>query len=201
LASGGAFAATVSKAVGRPSRACRGSRGPGGDPRNSPCRRQGDQVVAPARRGACCCWLRTTRPPPAGADIEEAPIARWGGVGGPSSSRRARVHGWASRWGEGVRSATLRTIKRRSIVAAGLRPLSPAVAVVGARPDGALACRPLRASRMGEWDARGDARARASWSSSHVVAPGAASSYSSWRCHQAAGAFSLRPSGARSSIR
>jgi hypothetical protein len=43
---------------------------------------QGDQVVAPARRGACC-WLRTTRPPPAGADIEKAPIARWGGVGGP----------------------------------------------------------------------------------------------------------------------
>jgi hypothetical protein len=37
------------------------------------------------------------------------------------------------------------TIKRRSTPAAGLRSLSPAVAVVGTRPDGALACRPERA--------------------------------------------------------
>ena len=35
--------------------------------------------------------------------------------------------------GEGVRSATLRTIKGRSTVAAGLRSLSPAAAVVGTR--------------------------------------------------------------------
>jgi hypothetical protein len=43
-------------------------------------------------------------------------------------------------WG-GVGSDTLRTIKRRSTAAAGLRSLSPAVGVVGTRPDGALACR------------------------------------------------------------
>ena len=35
--------------------------------------------------------------------------------------------------GEGVPSATLRTIKGSSTVAAGLRSLSPAVAVVGTR--------------------------------------------------------------------
>jgi hypothetical protein len=67
------------------------------------------------------------------------------GVGGPSSSHRARVHGWASRWGR-VRSAMLRTIKRRS-TPGRLYPLSPAVAVVRTRRNGALACRPRRARR------------------------------------------------------
>jgi hypothetical protein len=47
LALGGAFALTVSRAVVGPSPACRGSRGPGVDPRDNPCRRQGDRVVAP----------------------------------------------------------------------------------------------------------------------------------------------------------
>jgi hypothetical protein len=64
-----------------------------------------------ARRGAGC-WLRATMAPPAGADIEQ-PDCVAAGVSGPSSSHRARVHGWASRWGR-VRSATLRTIRRRS---------------------------------------------------------------------------------------
>jgi hypothetical protein len=59
-----------------------------------------------ARRGAGG-WLRTTMAPAAGADIEQ-PDCVAAGVGGPSSSHRARVHGWASRWGR-VRSATLRT--------------------------------------------------------------------------------------------
>jgi hypothetical protein len=49
--------------------------------------------------------------------------------------------------GEGPAPATLGTIKRRSTPAASLRSLSPAVAVVGTRPDNALACRPQRASR------------------------------------------------------
>ena len=40
-------------------RACRRSRGPCGDAGNNPCRRQADQVVAPARRGAGY-WSRTT---------------------------------------------------------------------------------------------------------------------------------------------
>jgi hypothetical protein len=38
--------------------------------------------------------------PPAGADIEQ-PDCVAAGVGGPSSSHRARMHGWASRWGRG----------------------------------------------------------------------------------------------------
>jgi hypothetical protein len=54
---GGACASTVSKAVVRPSRACRGSRGV--DSRNNPCRRQADQVVAPWSR-ARGVSLRTT---------------------------------------------------------------------------------------------------------------------------------------------
>jgi hypothetical protein len=37
--------------------------------------------------------------------------------------------------------------KRRSTPGAGLRSLSAEVAVVGTRPDGALACRPEQASR------------------------------------------------------
>jgi hypothetical protein len=55
--------------------------------------------------------------------------------------------------GGGVRSATLGTIKRRSTVAAAVS-LSPAVAVVRTRPDGALAARPERSSRGGQRDTR-----------------------------------------------
>jgi hypothetical protein len=87
--------------------------------------------------------------PPAGADIEQ-PDCVAAGVGGRSSSHGARVHGWASGWGG--RAATLRTIKRRSTRARSA-PLSPAVAVVRTRPDGALACRPFRASRELNGDA------------------------------------------------
>ncbi len=43
---GGASASTLSNAVPGGHRACRRSRGPGGDAGNNPCRRQGDQVVA-----------------------------------------------------------------------------------------------------------------------------------------------------------
>jgi hypothetical protein len=56
--------------------------------------------------------------------------------------------------GEGVGSDTFRTIKRRSTAAAGFVLASPAVAVVATRPDGALTCRPKRASRHGSTRAR-----------------------------------------------
>jgi hypothetical protein len=82
-------------------------------------------------------------PPPAGADIEQ-PDCVAAGVGGRSSPHRARVHGWASRWGRGPlgdAQADLETVDPGP----GLRPLSPAVAVVRTRPDGALACRPKQA--------------------------------------------------------
>jgi hypothetical protein len=51
------------------------------------------------RRGAGW-WLRTTMAPRAGAEIEQ-PDCVAGGVAGPSSSHRAHVPGWLSRWGRG----------------------------------------------------------------------------------------------------
>jgi hypothetical protein len=132
-----------------------------------PCRRQADQVVAPGSTGRRLLveddhWrLRQD------ADIEQ-PDGVAGGVGGPSSSHRARMPGWSPL---GVRSATLRTIKRRSTAAAGLRSLSPAVAVVGTRPDGALAVRPRRVP--GERMARRSHLSRQGWrrgdEQAHVV--------------------------------
>ena len=105
-----------------------------------------------ARRGAGGS-LRTTLAPPVGADIEQPDCAA-GGVGGPSSSHTARVHGWASRWGRSP-LGDAQDDQETSAAAAGLRSLSPAVAVVGTRPDGALACRPMRALA-----ARGGTRSR-----------------------------------------
>jgi hypothetical protein len=52
-----------------------------------------------ARRGAGC-WLRTTMERPRDADIEE-PDCVAAAIGGPSSSDRARMSGWTSRWGMG----------------------------------------------------------------------------------------------------
>jgi hypothetical protein len=54
-----------------------GSRGPPGDSRNNPCRRQGDQVVAPSSTGSGW-WLGTTMAPPAGRRYR-APRLRGGG--------------------------------------------------------------------------------------------------------------------------
>jgi hypothetical protein len=62
-------------------RACRSSRGPCGDAGNNPCRRQGDQVVAPGSTGAGC-WLRTTMAPRR-APISRQPDCAAGGVGRP----------------------------------------------------------------------------------------------------------------------
>ena len=97
-----------------------------------------------ARRGAGW-WLRTTMAPRAGAENRAAGGVA-AGVGGPSSShRRACPDGRPG--GGGVRSAMLRTIKRRSTAAAGLRSLSPAVGGRRHAPGRALACRPLRSCR------------------------------------------------------
>ena len=76
---------------------------------------------------------------------QDADLEQPGCVAAASAARPPlKARAWPDRrpGGEGVRSATLRTVTRRSTVAAGLRSLSPAVAVVGTRRDGALACRP-----------------------------------------------------------
>ena len=78
--------------------------------------------------------------PPAGRRCWAAGL-RGGGVGGPSSSHRARMPGWTSRWGRGPLGHALDD-QETFDPGRRLRPLSPAVAVVGTRPDGALACRP-----------------------------------------------------------
>ena len=91
-----------------------------------------------ARRGAGF-WLRTTRPPPAGADIEQPDRV--------AASRRRPVvlsQGARARMGVPVGEGSA---KPRSGRSGGGRPrarlpLPPAVAVVRTRPDGALACRP-----------------------------------------------------------
>lgn len=111
---------------------------------DNPCRRQGDQVVAPDSTGAGC-WLRTTIGASGRTRRYRAARLRGGGRRRPvvlSKRAHPRMDVPLGR----VRSTTLRTVKRRSTVAAGLRSFSPAVAVVGTRPDGTLACRPLRAS-------------------------------------------------------
>jgi hypothetical protein len=74
---------------------------------------QGDRVVAPGSTGAGC-WFRTTMASPAGRRYSAARcVAARVGVGGPSSSHR-HVCPDGRAGGGGVRSATLRTIKRRS---------------------------------------------------------------------------------------
>ena len=105
----------------------------------TPCRRQGDQVVAPGSTGRRLL-VEEVHGASGGRRYRGSPDCVAAAVGGPSSSYRARMPEYASRWGR-VRSATLRTIKRRSTLGAGVRSLSPAVAVVGTRRDGALACR------------------------------------------------------------
>jgi hypothetical protein len=124
-------------------RACRTSCGPRGDAGNNPCSRQGDQVVAPGSTGRGLL-VEDDHGTSAGTPISRSPTA-WRR---PSAARRP-LTGHAcpdGRPGGGwVRSATLRTTKRHSTLGAGVRPLSPAVAVVGTRPDGALACRPQQA--------------------------------------------------------
>ena len=93
---------------------------------------QADRVVAPGSTGRRRLvveddyWrLRQD------ADIEQ-PDCMAAGVGGPSSSHRAHVHGWASRWGEGPARRLLGG-SRDGRPQARFAPLSPAVAVVRTR--------------------------------------------------------------------
>ena len=101
-----------------------------------------------ARRGAGC-WLRRT----IGAS-ERTPMSSSRMTWRRASAARRPLIGSACpdgrRGGGGVRSATLRTITRGSTAAAGVRP---AVAVVGTRTGGALACRPERVSARASGDA------------------------------------------------
>jgi len=76
------------------------------------------------------------------ADIEQPDCG--GGHRRPVVSLTGRARPDGRPGGGGDRSGTLRTIKRRSTVAAGVRSLSLAVAVVGTHPHGALAARPVR---------------------------------------------------------
>ena len=94
------------------------------------------------RAGSRCagCWLKRPRRLRRDADVEQPDAWR------RASAARHRLIGSACpdgrRGGGGVRSATLRTIARRS---KNRRPAYAPVAVVGTRTGGALACRPERA--------------------------------------------------------
>jgi hypothetical protein len=102
-----------------------------------------------ARRGAGC-WLRTTRGASGRTAMSSSRIAWWR----PWAARRpltGRACPDGRPGGGAVRSATLRTIKRRSTAAAVCARFRPAVAVVGTRPDGALACRPQRERPASGW--------------------------------------------------
>ena len=115
---------------------------------------QGDQVVAPGSTGRRLL-VEDDHGASRDADIEQ-PDGVAAGVGGPSSSHRARVHGWASRWGRGPLGHA-QDDPETVDPGPGLRSLSHAVAV-RRRPDGALACRPKRASAKARWDARSSRR-------------------------------------------
>ena len=106
---------------------------------------QGDEVVAPSSTGRRLL-VEDDRGASGGAPISSSPIA-WRRA---SAARRALTHAYARMdvpVGEGPLGRALED-QETFDPGAGLRPLSPAGAVVGARPDGALACRPSRASRV-----------------------------------------------------
>jgi hypothetical protein len=134
------------KARCRRRRTCRDSPVPSGDAGDNPCRRQGDQVVVPTSSGRWAVveddhgvWGgRRNRAPRLRGGRRRSPVvlsqgahARMGvpgGGGGPLGQHPGRSRAGRPR-------------------DAGSGPRSPAVAVVvGAGPDGALACRPGRAS-------------------------------------------------------
>jgi hypothetical protein len=96
------------------------SLGPPGDTRDNPCRRQGDQVVAPSSTGRRLLVEDDDGVSGATPTLSR-PIAWAAGVGGPSSSRRARMPGSTSRWGEGFarpRSGRSRDVRPRPPVCA-----------------------------------------------------------------------------------
>ena len=84
-----------------------------------------------ARRGAGC-WLRATIGVSGRTPMSSSRIA-WRRASAARRCLTGRMPGRTRRWGRGSLGHTM-TITRRSTVAAGWRSLSPAVAVVGARP-------------------------------------------------------------------
>ena len=105
---------------------------------------QADEVIARRSTGRRLLVEDDRGAPP--GRRSSSPIAWRLGVGAPSGSHTGaspdgRPVGEGS-GGGGVRSAMPWMIMRRSTPGTGLRPPSGAVVVVGARPDGALACRP-----------------------------------------------------------
>jgi hypothetical protein len=100
---------------------------------------QGDQVVGPTSSGR---WLVVEDDHGAsGGHRNPATRLRGGRRRPPVVLSQAHMPGWASRWGRGPLGNTQ---DDQETFDPGRRfaPLSPAVAVVGAGPDGALACRP-----------------------------------------------------------
>jgi hypothetical protein len=127
---------------------------PGGNPASAVSKRGSPTAMGPtthangkptrssrrARRGAGC-WVEDDHGASRGRRYRAARL-RGGWRRRPSSSHSARVHGWASRWGRGPLGDVGRSGDGRP--RARFAPASLAVAVVRARPDGALACRPTR---------------------------------------------------------
>jgi hypothetical protein len=107
---------------------------------------QGDRVVAPGSTGRRLL-AEDDHGASGGTPISSSPIA-WRRASAARRPLTGRACPDGRPGGGGVRWATPRTIKRRLTAAAGLRSLSPAVAVVGTRPDGALACRPGAGVRL-----------------------------------------------------
>jgi hypothetical protein len=90
-------------------RACRSSRGPGGDAGNNPCRWQGDRVVAPGSTGRRLL-VEDDDGASGGTPILSSPMAwRRASAAGRPLTGRASPDGRPG--GGGVRWATLRTIK------------------------------------------------------------------------------------------
>ena len=119
------------------------SLGPPRDPRNNPCRRQGDRVVAPGSTGRRLL-VEDDRGASGETPISSSPIA-WR----RASAARHRLTGAHARMDVAVGEGSAEPRSGRSRDGdPGLRfaPAFARVAVVGTRPDGALACRPFRAS-------------------------------------------------------
>lgn len=103
---------------------------------------QGDRVVAPGSTGRRLL-VEDDHGASRGRRYRAARL-RGGRRRRPVVLSQARMPGWTSRLAGPLGHA--QDDQETFDPGAGLRPLSPAVAVVGTRPDGAIACRPGRAS-------------------------------------------------------
>ena len=115
--------------------ACRTSRNPPGDAGNNPCRRQGDQVVAPGSTGRGRLVEDDHRRLPPGRRLRTAGL-RCGETWRPvvfSQGARPRMGVSVGEGSAGRRLGRARDVRARAPVCARF---SPAVAVAGTRPDG-----------------------------------------------------------------